>query len=105
MKATNVLFGVFATHSPESCPLNNKKSKEMFIGMQRKIDSNLKKFNITKLVGFYMSALEHEWVIILDAKNAHGIEQFCIAVGISSISVVKIVPMNNFSDILKKLKH
>lgn len=99
-----MLFGVFATHNPESCPLNNKKSKTMFTGMQRKINTNLKKFNITKLIGFYMSVLEHEWIIILDAKNAHSIEQFCIAVGISSISVVKIVPINDFSDVLKKFE-
>jgi hypothetical protein len=24
----NSLFGVFAVHSPESCPLNNEKSKK-----------------------------------------------------------------------------
>lgn len=98
-----MLFGVFATHNPESCPLNNKESKKMFTGMQSKIKSNLKKFNITKLVGFYMSVLEHQWIIIVDAKNAHDLEQFCIAVGISSISIVKIVPMNDFSVVLKKL--
>lgn len=99
-----MLFGVFATHNPESCPLNNKESKKMFVGIQRKLTPNLKKFNIKKLVGFYMSVLEHQWIIILDAKNAHDIEQFCIAVGISSISVVKIVPMNDFSVVLKKLE-
>lgn len=99
-----VLFGVFATHSPESCPLNNKESKKMFTSIQAKIKPNLKKFNIAKLVGFYMSVLEHQWVIIVDAKNAHDIEQFCIAVGISSISIVKIVPLNDFSEVLKRLE-
>jgi hypothetical protein len=24
------LFGIFAIHSPESCPLNNTKNKEVF---------------------------------------------------------------------------
>ncbi len=99
-----MLFGVFATHNPESCPLNNKESKKMFTGMKRRLDSNLKKFNITKLIGFYMSVLEHEWIIILDAKNAHDIEQFCIAVEISSISIVKIVPLSDLSTVLKKLE-
>ncbi|MFY9299955.1 MAG: hypothetical protein WAO91_02025 [Candidatus Nitrosotenuis sp.] len=99
-----MLFGVFATHNPESCPLNNKESKKMFTAMQGKLKPNLKKFNITRLVGFYMSVLEHQWIVVLDAKSAHDIEQFCIAVGISSISVVKIVPMNDFSEVLKKLK-
>ena len=99
-----MLFGVFAVHSPESCPLNNLKSRKIFLEIQGKLKANMKKFNITKLVGFYMSVLEHEWTIILDAKNAHDIEQLCITVGISSISTVKIVPMTDFSVILKRLQ-
>jgi len=66
-----MLFGVFAMHSPESCPLNNKSSKKIFIELQAKMKSNLKKYNILKIIGFYMSVLEHEWIIIMDAKNAH----------------------------------
>ena len=51
-----------------------------------------------------MSVLEHEWIIILDAKNAHDIEGLCIAVGISSISTVKIVPMNDFKVVVDRIK-
>lgn len=99
-----MLFGVFAIHSPESCPLNNSTSRKIFLTMETKIKSNMKKFQILKIIGFYMSVLEHEWIIILDAKNAHDIEQLCIAVGISSMSTVKIVPMNEFSKTAQKLK-
>jgi len=99
-----MLFGVFAVHSPESCPLNNQKSKKIFLEIQGKLKANVKKFNITKIIGFYMSVLEHEWIIILDAKSAHDIEQLCIAVGISSTSTVKIVPMNDFSVVLKRIQ-
>jgi len=99
-----MLFGVFAIHSPESCPLNNQKSRKIFLEIQNKLKVNMKKFNITKIIGFYMSVLEHEWIIILDAKSAHNIEQLCITVGISSMSTVKIVPMNDFSVALKKLQ-
>lgn len=99
-----MLFGVFAIHSPESCPLNNQKSRKIFLEIQSKMKANVKKFNITKIIGFYMSVLEHEWIIILDAKSAHDIEQLCIAVGISSISTVKIVPINDFSVALKKIQ-
>lgn len=99
-----MLFGVFATHSPESCPLNNKDSKRIFLGIEGKLKDNLKKFNISKVVGFYMSVLEHQWIIILDAKTAHDIEQFCISVGISTISTVKIVPINDFAVTAKKLR-
>lgn len=99
-----MLFGIFAVHSPESCPLNNDKSKKMFLGIQDSLKKNLKKFNISKVVGFYMSVLEHEWIIILDAKSAHDIENLCIAVGISSISMVKIVPMNDFKVVVDRIK-
>lgn len=99
-----MLFGVFAVHSPESCPMNNQRSKEIFLSIESKIGTNFKEHNIDKVVAFYMSVLEHEWIIILDAKNAHDIEQFCIAVGISATSTVKIVPLNDYSVVVKKLK-
>ena len=100
----NMLFGIFAIHSPESCPLNNEKSKAMFVQIQEKIEANLLKFNVSKIIGFYMSVLEHEWIIILDAENSHDIEKLCIEVGISSVSTVKIVPMNVYADVIKKMK-
>ncbi|MGI0073513.1 MAG: hypothetical protein ACREA3_06855 [Nitrosotalea sp.] len=99
-----MLFGVFAVHSPESCPLNNSKSKKTFLEIQGKLKKNLKKFNIAKVIGFYMSVLEHEWIIILDAKNAHDIESLCIELGISSMSTVKIVPMNDFKIAVDRIK-
>ena len=99
-----MLFGVFATHSPESCPMNNKASREMFMQIQDKIEANLSGFKVSKILGFYMSVLEHEWIIILDADNSHDIEKLCIEVGISSVSTVKIVPINMYSDAIKRMK-
>jgi hypothetical protein len=99
-----MLFGVFAVHSPELCPLNNKNSKKIFLEIQGKMKATQKKFNILKILGFYMSVLEHQWIIIMDAKSAHDIEQMCITVGISAISTVKIVPMNDFKKAVIRLK-
>ena len=98
-----MLFGVFATHSPESCPLNNKCSKKILLQVQTKLKANQKKFSVSKVVAFYMSVLEHQWIVILDAKSAHDIEQLCIAIGISAISTIKIVPINDLNVVLKKL--
>jgi len=99
-----MLFGIFAVHSPESCPLNNTRSKKIFLEIENKMKANIKKFHVSKIVAFYMSVLEHEWIIILDGKSAHDIEQLCIATGISSISTIKIVPMNEFKDTVKRIK-
>lgn len=99
-----MLFGIFAVHSPNMCPLNNRQSKKIFLGIQGKMKQTQKKFNIKKILGFYMSVLEHEWIIIMDAKNAHDVEQMCIAVGISATSTVKIVPINDFNDVVARIK-
>ncbi len=99
-----MLFGVFATHSPESCPINNEKSKTIFMNLRTNMEHEMKKYNINKIVEFYMSVLEHEWIIVIDAVHAHDIEKLCIDVGISSLSTVKIVPMNLYDDTLKRLQ-
>ncbi|GKS66696.1 hypothetical protein YTPLAS73_02430 [Nitrosarchaeum sp.] len=99
-----MLFGVFAIHSPELCPLNNEKSKKIFLKLKSNMDTEMKKYNINKIMEFYMSVLEHEWIIVIDAVHAHDIEKLCIDVGISSMSTVKIVPMNLYSDTIKKFK-
>ncbi|WP_371504765.1 hypothetical protein [Nitrosopumilus adriaticus] len=99
-----MLFGVSAIHSPESCPINNEDSKKIFMKLGEKLETESKKYDNVKVVEFYMSVLEHEWTIIIDAVNAHDIEKLCIDVGISSLSTVKIVPMNLYSDTLKKFQ-
>lgn len=99
-----MLFGVFAVHSPESCPINNENSKKIFMKLKESMDREMKKYQINKIVEFYMSVLEHEWIIVIDAVHAHDIEKLCIDVGISSLSTVKIVPMNLYSDTLKKFE-
>ena len=99
-----MLFGVFAKHSPESCPMSNETSKETFLELKNKLDTEMKKYNINEIVEFYMSVLEHQWIIIIDAIHAHEIEKLCIDVGIASTSVVKIVPLNRYDEIRQKIK-
>jgi hypothetical protein len=98
------LFGVFATHSPESCPLNNTQSRDTFVQMDGKIKTATAEHNISKIVGFYMSVLEHQWVIIVEANSAHDIETMCIEAGISAFNTVKIVPLNNFDVVIKRIR-
>ena len=102
--STTQLFGVFATHSPESCPLNNKLSRNTMIEIDDKIRSITEKFHIKRIIGFYMSVLEHQWVIIVEAESAHELESMCIEAGISAFNTVKIVPLNNFDVVMKRIR-
>lgn len=98
------LFGVFAKHSPESCPLNNADNKAITALLDKKMKESMPKNGVEKILGFYFSVLEHEWTIIVEAENAHGIETLCIESGISAFNTVKIVPLTDFSAALKRIK-
>ena len=98
------LFGIFAVHSPEACPLNNAQNREKFIRIDDKLKELTMKHGVTKIVGFYMSVLEHEWIVIVEANSAHDIETLCIEAGISAFNTVKIVPLNNFDVVMKRIK-
>lgn len=98
------LFGVFATHSPESCPLNNKQSKDAMIRIDDTIKTLIERFHVKRIIGFYMSVLEHQWVIIVEAESAHELESMCIEAGISAFNTVKIVPLNNFDVVMERIR-
>lgn len=103
MSSTSKLFGIFAIHSPESCPLNNAESKKIFVEIYNKLQSNAAEYGVQEINGFYMSVLEHEWFILVQSNSAHGIEQLCIESGISTFNTVKIVPLTNYQDVLKRI--
>lgn len=72
--------------------------------IDEKFKSVAAKYNVSKIVGFYMSVLEHQWVIIVEAASAHDIETLCIEAGISAFNTVKIVPLNNFDVVMKRIR-
>lgn len=98
-----MLFGVFATHSPESCPMHDKASQKIFVELKDKIELEIKKCNITRIVDFYMPVLEHDWIIIVDAVHAYKVEQLCTDMGVGTMSTVKIVPMNLYETPRKEM--
>ena len=72
--------------------------------IDEKLKSISSKYGINRILGFYMSVLEHEWVIIMEASSPHDIETVCIEAGISAFNTVKIVPLNNFDVVMKRIK-
>jgi hypothetical protein len=102
--STARLFGVFATHSPESCPLNNKQNRDRMIEIDDMIKTVTEKFHVKRIIGFYLSVLEHQWVIIAEAESAHELESLCIEAGISAFNTIKIVPLNNFDVVMQRIR-
>jgi hypothetical protein len=61
------LFGAFAIHNSESCPLINVESKKVFLEIKDKLEKIKSKYGVKNIEAFYMSVLEQEWMIIFEA--------------------------------------
>lgn len=99
------LFGIFGSHTVESCPLNDRASAKMMIQIAEKsadITDNHNNYGIHKVIGRYHSSLEHEFIWIIDADNAHLVEKFLIDIGSAKFNSSKIVPLITFEEIVKK---
>lgn len=93
------LYGVYGSHTPETCPVNNRKIAEVLVAFANSdVASVAGKYKINKVIGQYHSALEHTFLWIVDAEDPHLIQQFCIDAGIASFNNLKIVPLITFAE-------
>jgi len=88
------LYGVYGSHTLETCPVNSRKIAEVLVNFANtELTSVVGKYKISELIGQYHSALEHTFLWIVDAKDPHLLEQFCIDTGIASFNYLKFVPL------------
>jgi hypothetical protein len=93
------LYGVYGSHSVESCPLNNRPIAEKVAALaMMDLAEVVGKYRINQMLGQYHSALEHTFIWVVDAEDPHLIEQFCIDTGVASFNTIKIVPLMTFSE-------
>jgi len=97
------LYGIFGSHTTESCPLNNQQNRNYVLNNGPKLQQLAEQFNL-KIVGMYFSALEHTFVWILDGKDAATIQDFLIKSGAAKFNAFKIVPLLNVESLLEELK-
>jgi hypothetical protein len=57
-----------------------------------------------KVIGQYHSGLEHTFLWIVDAKDAHSVETLMVKTGIHSFNALTIVPLNTFDGVIEKCK-
>ena len=57
-----------------------------------------------KVIGQYHSGLEHTFLWIVDAKDAHSVETLMVQAGIHSFNALTIVPLNTFDGVIEKCK-
>ncbi len=99
------LYGIYGRHEIEQCPWNNKEiAKQVVEIASSDFASILPKYKIRNIVGQYHSGLEHTFVWIFDAEDAHLIQQFAVDTGMAKFNEVKIVPLETFAGVVEGAK-
>ena len=98
------LYGIWGSHTVESCPLNNADNRRVVLGAPPDLEPFAKKYKINKILGTYHSPLEHTFLWVVDAEDPHLVQQFCIDGGIAKFNAAKIVPLITFKDVVALCK-
>lgn len=96
-----VLYGIYGSHTTESCPLNNLQSRKIVLEMAAKDLENIANKNRVKILEQYHSALEHTFLWTVETENAHFVERFIIESGWSAFNAAKIVPLGRYRDVVE----
>lgn len=95
------LYGIYGSHSPESCPLNEVEIRRLVIKMAGQLDKVLAKNNV-KMLQQYHSGLEHTFLWIVDAQDAHSVQNFMVESGWVKFNTLKIVPLTAYETLIEK---
>lgn len=94
------LYGIYGSHTTESCPLNNTQSRNIVLKMAQDID-NIANKNKIKILEQYHSALEHTFLWTVDAENSHSVERFMIESQWAVFNGLKIVPLGRYQNVVE----
>jgi hypothetical protein len=99
-----VLYGIYGSHTTESCPLNNIQSRKIVLEMAAEDLENIANKNRVKILEQYHSALEHTFLWTVDTEDAHLVERFMIETGWAAFNAVKIVPLGKYQNVIDACK-
>ena len=87
----------------DSCPLNNQQTRKLVIEGGPQIKQLAEGAGI-KVVGQFHSGLEHTFLWVVEAKDAHTVEAFMVQAGVSKFNALTIVPLNTFDGVIEMCK-
>ncbi|MDH3765551.1 MAG: hypothetical protein OER82_07045 [Nitrosopumilus sp.] len=83
-------YGINGNHTTEACPMNNKENRQLILNVASTFeeDANAKGINV---ISMYHSGLEHSFERIVEAPNAHSIQELMIETKVAKFNATKIV--------------
>ena len=102
MKPSTGLYGIYGQHTQQTCPLYNKESREYLLSRTQDMKKNAQKCGVKVLHQFH-SGLEHTFLWVVEADNAHLIEHLMTRTA-GRFNTIKIVPLVTFQGVIERCK-
>ena len=98
------LYGIYGSHSPESCPVNEVEIRRLVIKMAGQLEKVLAKNNV-RMLQQYHSGLEHTFLWIVDAQDAHSVQTLMVDSGWIKFNALRIVPLTAYQNLIETCKN
>ena len=97
------LYGIYGSHTTESCPLNNQETRKFVIEGGPHFKEIAENAGV-KVIGQFHSGLEHTFLWVVDAKDGHTVETLMVQTGAYKFNALTIVPLTTFDGVIEKCK-
>ncbi len=99
------LWGIYGEHDKHDCPVNNRETAMEVIALSlADLQPLMEKYGVTAIVAQYHSGLEHTFLWVVETKNPHMLEEFCIELGVARWNNLKFVPERTFGDVITDVR-
>ena len=92
-----MLHMVVSTHDPADCAFRGKEQEEVLVGAFEAFEKAAPDKDLT-LMGSWINRSIHEAFVVIDAPNAHAIEEALLVSGLLGRSTSRILPVVEADD-------
>ena len=96
-------YVLLATHSAETCPLSNSKTKELLLQVAPEIPRLAEKAGVTLVAGPFVNR-EHTVVTIVTADRVESVDQLLEETRLSHWNSVRVVPSLTMEEGLEEIQ-
>jgi hypothetical protein len=95
-----VLHMIVNTHNAESCAFRGKEEEDLLVGSFDQLKASASESGLT-LESWWVNRASHEIFVLVDAPNAHVIEEALLRAGLVGRTHSRILPVVDVDDAMK----
>lgn len=96
-------YVILSSHSPETCPTSNAKTRAMMLETAPQIPAIAEKNGVTIVSGPYTSR-EHIVVVVMEADSAEGLDRFLDQSRLGQFNTLRILPSRTMEESMAELQ-